>query len=227
MRLFLTLLPLSKLLYKSGRKIIELKVWESWSYQAGSIIPFQHVLSISMWEAGASELSGGKRWSETSIKRWGAPGSHLCPCTHFSLVGGELWGRNAWVEKDWERQETDTGKMMWSRYHLSLDLLSPLFTSFWMLNSVYGFMARFTKHHCQAHLKQRNCICFHLPHIKAVSFCFPTYFLIDFMKGLHSLFTVGSGCSGQPTKTLPALGKLHSCPRWDTNPWVTVRQHFD
>lgn len=40
-RLFKTLLLLSKLLYKSGRKVIELKVWASWRYLARQYLTIQ------------------------------------------------------------------------------------------------------------------------------------------------------------------------------------------
>lgn len=72
----LVLLLLSKLLYKSGRKCVELKVWESWSYLEGSITP----LTVNQYVG--IKYKWAERWKEVkgdSMKQWVAPGSLLRP----------------------------------------------------------------------------------------------------------------------------------------------------
>lgn len=117
---------------------------------------------------------------------------------------------------------------------VSLGFPSPLFTSSWMLNLVSAcrtrFVASFTKHPCQTPLKQLNCIHFHLPHIKAVPICSPTYVLIFFDRFHKRMAQIGHSGFWLPWtahKVPTCLGKLQYSPGRDTRPWVAVRLGFD
>lgn len=162
---------------------------------------------MTVRKADKSELRGRKRWGETIST---APGSHSYPCTHlpaFLSEGAEHWGRNTWVVRDKEKQR-DTlwkdDKEVAFACLIRLPFNSPRQK---FLNLVLLYWSWFTKHLCQPPLKQLDCLFFFFfcAFYKRHAALLSTLFLKDLrdLKGLHSFFKKGSGCTGRPKKASP------------------------
>ena len=125
--------------------------------------------------------------------------------SRFLLAGGELWLRNTRAERDRERQRDKHRKDDVESISLvSLGFPSPLSTSLRTPN--------FAKHCCQACLRQLNCICFLFASNESSVTLLYNELLINVIKEQPSSVTVGSSCSGHPTKTLPASGNFTPLP---------------